>query len=65
MELKVNGENRPFDGCSLLELIVSMDLSPTRVAVELNGSIVPRAEFDGTELKDKDSIEIVQFVGGG
>ena len=65
MELRVNGENRSFDGCTLRDLIASMELNPDRVAVELNGNIVPRAEFGNTELKNRDSLEIVHFVGGG
>ena len=65
MEIRVNGENRRFDDCTLSEVIVSMGLDPSRVAVELNGKIIPRAEFDRTELKDGDSLEIVHFVGGG
>ena len=65
MELRVNGENRSFDGCTLCDLIESMELNPGRVAVELNGNIVPRAEFGNTELKNGDSLEIVHFVGGG
>lgn len=65
MELRVNGENRSFDGCTLRDLIGSMELNPGRVAVELNGNIVPRAEFGNTELNNGDSLEIVHFVGGG
>lgn len=65
MELRVNGENRSFDGCTLRDLIELMELNPSRVAVELNGNIVPRAEFGNTELKNGDSLEIVHFVGGG
>ena len=47
------------------QVIVSMGLDPSRVAAELNGSIIPRAEFKDTALKDGDSLEIVHFVGGG
>ena len=65
MELRVNGEDRSFDGCTLHELIASMGLDPSRVAVELNGDIVPRADFSNMKLKDGDSLEIVHFVGGG
>ena len=65
MDIRVNGENRRFDDCTLSEVIVSMGLDPSRVAVELNGNIIPRAEFDRAELKDGDSLEIVHFVGGG
>lgn len=65
MEIRVNGENRRFDDCTLSEVIASMGLDPSRVAAELNGSIVPRADFKNTALKDGDSLEIVHFVGGG
>ncbi len=65
MEIRVNGEVIATDASSLYELIVSMGLDPTRVAAELNGSIVPRAEFKDTAVKNGDSLEIVHFVGGG
>ena len=65
MELRVNGEDRSFDGSTLHELIASMGLDTSRVAVELNGGIVPRAEFGDVGLNDGDSLEIVHFVGGG
>ena len=65
MELKVNGKMRITDISSLYDLITDMGLEPTRVAAELNGNIVPRAEFKNTVLKNGDSLEIVNFVGGG
>ena len=34
-------------------------------AVERNGDIVPKAQYDETVLKDGDSVEVVSFVGGG
>ena len=36
-----------------------------RVAVELNGEIVPRAQRAQTQLKGTDTLEIVTFVQGG
>ena len=65
MELRINGENKVFDASVLIEVISSMGLEPSRVAVELNGTIVPRAEFKNTSLKDGDSLEIGHCVGGG
>ena len=65
MDLKVNGEMRNTDISSLYNLVVDMGLDPSRVAIELNGSIVPRADFKNTVLKNGDSLEIVHFVGGG
>ena len=65
MDLRINGETRKFDDAPLFEIIERMGLNPSRVAVELNGKIVPRADFKATKLKDGDSLEIVHFVGGG
>lgn len=36
-----------------------------RIAVELNGGILPKYQYSDTMLKDGDSMEIVSFVGGG
>ena len=37
----------------------------SRVAVELNGEIVPKDAYETRTLKDGDRMEIVCFVGGG
>ena len=36
-----------------------------RIAVEINGHIVPKSKYDTTVLNDGDTVEIVGFVGGG
>ena len=46
-------------------LLESLGHDPQRVAVEKNGQIVPRARFADEPLCDADTVEIVQFVGGG
>lgn len=38
---------------------------PARVAVERNGEIVRRTDFDEVLLTDSDTMEVVGFVGGG
>lgn len=35
------------------------------VVVEINGTIVPRADFDDRAFQSGDLVEIVHFVGGG
>lgn len=65
MDLKVNGEAKSVVISSLYDLVTDMGLDPSRVAVELNGGIVPRSDFKETVLKNGDSLEIVHFVGGG
>ena len=35
------------------------------VVVEINGTIVPRSEFDDRTFHSGDLVEVVHFVGGG
>mgnify|MGYP003379721491 CR=1 FL=1 len=50
---------------TLLELLQKQNYRTERVAVELNGEIIPKAAFGQTVLKDGDQLEVVSFVGGG
>ncbi|MDQ3474128.1 MAG: sulfur carrier protein ThiS [Acidobacteriota bacterium] len=66
MWLLLNGERREVaDGVSLAQLLDTLEIAPERIAIELNQSVVRRAEWAGIELKESDRIEIVHFVGGG
>lgn len=65
MEIIVNGEARTITPISMLELLRSLDIDPSRVAVELNHDILPKGEYESTILNAGDRIEIVHFVGGG
>ncbi|MBZ5525734.1 MAG: sulfur carrier protein ThiS [Acidobacteriia bacterium] len=66
MKLQINGEDRDFPGqLTLAALVDLLGMKADRVAVELNLEIVPRAQWEGVELKDGDKLEIVHFVGGG
>ena len=66
MTVTVNGEERPVrDGITLEELLEEIALSSARVAVERNGTIVPRARFSEVTLQEGDRLEVVHFVGGG
>ncbi len=69
LRIRVNGRDReltaPEAGASVLDLLAIVDQNPATVAVELNRSIVPRADFGDTPLADGDRVEIVRFVQGG
>ncbi len=66
MKVFVNGEERevPAD-FKLSDLLKHLEMPLTRVAVELNQTVVRRATWTETTLKENDKIEIVHFVGGG
>lgn len=63
--VRINGEDLDVDGSSVTEYLNSAGYDFRRVAVELNGDIVPKAQYADTIFKDGDSVEIVSFVGGG
>lgn len=64
--LKINGKDcGRHIGASVADMLAREQYAPTRVAVELNGKILPRAAYDETILQDGDAVEVVSFVGGG
>lgn len=63
--VKVNGEMLDTAGKTVTELLEAMQVSSSRVAVELNEQILPKAQYGETVLKDGDKVEVVRFVGGG
>ena len=66
MRLKVNGNIvDDLKAATVAELLDEMKVSSGRVAVEVNTMIVKKADYDLFSLKDGDTVEIVNFVGGG
>ena len=66
MKVVINGEDRSFDSpLTLAGLVQALGMKTDRVAVELNRDIVPRDQWERTQLADGDRLEIVHFVGGG
>ena len=50
---------------SLFDLLKKHKLKKKKVAVELNGKIIPKQLLKKKMILDKDKIEIVHFIGGG
>ena len=66
MEVVVNGDKRELpDGITVSRLLETMKVVPERVVVEVNLTILKRAQHASTVLKEGDRVEIVHFVGGG
>ncbi len=67
MLITINGKSRSFEeaNLSVAELVQQLELTGKRLAIERNGEIVPRSQFDATQLADGDKLEIVGAVGGG
>jgi sulfur carrier protein len=47
------------------DLIEQLGLTGQRLAIEINGDIVPRSQHATLELKDGDKVEVVRAIGGG
>ena len=67
MTIRLNGE--PFDladpATTIAALLELLELDARRVAVEHNLLVVRREAYGWTPLKERDEVEIVNFVGGG
>jgi thiamine biosynthesis protein ThiS len=64
--VKLNGEETDVPaGATIGQLLDRVVRDRSRIAVERNREIVPRASYDGTSLAAGDVIEIVSLVGGG
>ena len=66
MDVVVNGQPREVsNGMTVSQLLEQLQVAPDRVVVEVNLTILKRAQHAHTVLKEGDQVEIVQFVGGG
>ena len=66
MHVLLNGTDRPLPAeATLAALLDAEGLSGRRVAVEVNGEIVPRGRHAEHRLHDGDKVEIVHALGGG
>lgn len=66
MLIILNGDSLETPEKSTIEsLLKQLEISPVRVAVELNSDIVPKSSYGTKLLSAGDKIEIVHFVGGG
>ena len=65
----LNGQSREFGqlqpGASLVEVIAALELKGDRVAIEHNGEIAQRDNWQQARVGSGDRLEIVHFVGGG
>ena len=66
IEITLNGEPYRLEGDARLStLIASLKMKPSRIAVELNREVVPKARYEEIVIKAGDELEIINFVGGG
>ena len=67
MDILLNGDpvSLPDPATTIAALLASQGLAERRVAVEINGEIVPRGRHGEHRLQPGDKVEIVHALGGG
>ena len=66
MDIVLNGDTLAVpEAQSVLALLQAQGLGDRRVAVEVNGDIVPRSRHAACVLAAGDRVEIVHALGGG
>lgn len=64
--MTLNGEPFPLnEPVSLAEVLAAAGFALNKVAVLLNGKIVPKEKLAQTMAAEGDAVEVVSFVGGG
>lgn len=63
--MKINGENIALKELKFMDYVKEKRLKVECIALELNGQIIPKNEFQSLVLQENDRAEVVSFVGGG
>ena len=65
-KIQLNGKKVDIESnYSLSDLLKKYKLANKKIAIELNGTIIPKNNYNKKYLKNNDKLEIVHFIGGG
>ena len=65
-KIQLNGKKISIlTNISVRDLIKKYKLKEKKIAIEVNGTILPKQSYAKKKLKNNDKIEVVQFIGGG
>lgn len=66
MQIQLNGVGRELaPAATVADLLATLELAGRRVAVEVNGSVVPASEHARSRLAEGDTVELIHAIGGG
>jgi len=65
IRIQLNGEGQTVSARTLAELVSELDLEKRMIAIERNLEVVPKSQYDVTDLQEGDRIELVHMIGGG
>tara|TARA_B100001029_G_C14976865_1_gene403590 strand:+ start:505 stop:708 length:204 start_codon:yes stop_codon:yes gene_type:complete len=65
-KIQLNGKTLKIsENLSIKDLLKKYKLNEKKIAIELNGIILPKDNYKKKKIKNSDKIEIVHFIGGG
>ena len=66
IKIMVNGKQmQVIPKFSLRSLVIKLKIPLNKIAIELNKKIIDKKRISNIQLKKRDKIEIVHFIGGG
>jgi len=66
IEIQLNGKtHRLQKSLNVSQLLNSLMINKKKVAIEINGEVLSKDNYDSYRIKQNDVIEIVTFIGGG
>tara|TARA_B100001057_G_scaffold423389_1_gene445492 strand:- start:969 stop:1172 length:204 start_codon:yes stop_codon:yes gene_type:complete len=65
-KIQLNGKKINISSkLTVFDVLKKYKINEKKVAIELNGKILPKNNLKKKVIKNLDKIEIVQFIGGG
>ncbi len=65
-KIQLNGKKITIKSKStIMDLLIKYNLDNKKIAIEHNGTIIPKLKYKKKYLKNNDRLEIVHFIGGG
>ena len=68
MKIRVNGEDKEVHlNINVHDLLVALELDPKRagIAVAVDREVIPKTQWQTTELREGSDVEIIRAVQGG
>ncbi len=66
IEIQLNGKTHHLKkSLNVSQLLNSLMINKKKVAIEINGEVLSKDNYDSYRIKQNDVVEIVTFIGGG
>jgi len=66
IRIRLDGKEKIIEeGMTVMDLVRSLNLDPRRSLLQLNSTILEKALYSTTTLKDGDEINVIRIIGGG